>query len=101
GEHYRLLRAAYQSAFGPKAPLPAAAQKVPPFEPAIHELQSALLEHMQIPEADLQDLAQRRAQAIRTAIVSAGGVAAARVGITAATPQPAEAGKVAVKLSLK
>jgi hypothetical protein len=101
GEHYRLLRAAYQSAFGPKAPLPAAAQKVPPFEPAIHELQSALLERLQIPDADLQDLAQRRAQAIRSAIVSAGGVGAGRIDITAASPQPAEAGRVAVKLGLK
>ncbi|MFI4886199.1 MAG: DUF748 domain-containing protein [Steroidobacterales bacterium] len=101
GAHYRLLRAAYQRAFGPKAPLPAAAQKVPPFEPAILELQSALLQHMQIPDADLQDLAQRRAQAIRSAIVSAGGVAATRVAVAAAAPQAAEAGRVAVKLSLK
>ncbi|MGH8326212.1 MAG: DUF748 domain-containing protein, partial [Steroidobacteraceae bacterium] len=101
GEHYRLLRAAYQGAFGAKAPLPAAAQKVPPFQPAIHELQSALLEHMQIPDADLQDLAERRAQAIRSAIVSAGGVAATRVALTAPAAQRAEDGRVAVKLSLK
>ena len=99
--HYRLLLAAYRSAFGPKAPLPGAAQKVPPYDPAILELQSALLEHIQVSDGDLQDLAQRRAQAIRSAILAAGGVAAARVGTTAARPQPAANGRVAVKLGLK
>jgi hypothetical protein len=100
-EHYRLLRAAYQSAFGPKAPLPAAAQKVPPFEPAISAMQSALLQRMTVSDADLQALGQRRAQAVRSAILSAGGVDAGRVGITTAAPQSAAAGQVAVKLGLK
>jgi uncharacterized protein involved in outer membrane biogenesis len=99
--HYRLLRAAYQRAFGPKAALPAAAHKVPPFEPAILEMQSALLKRMQISDADLQALAGRRAQAIRSAILSAGGVDAGRVAVTAATPQASSEGKVAVKLGLK
>jgi hypothetical protein len=101
GEHYRLLRAAYQNALGPKAPLPASAQKVPPYEPAILEMQSTLLQRMQVSDADLQALGQRRAEAIRSAIVAAGGVAAGRVAITAATPQSATAGRVAVKLGLK
>jgi hypothetical protein len=101
GEHYRLLRAAYQNAFGPKAPLPASAQKVPPFEPAILEMQSTLLERMQVSDADLHALGQRRAEAIRSAIVAAGGVAAGRVAITAATSQSATAGRVAVNLGLK
>jgi uncharacterized protein involved in outer membrane biogenesis len=100
-EHYRLLCAAYRNTFGPKAPLPAAAQKVPPFDPAILELQSALLERMQVPDADLKDLAQRRAEAIRAALAAGGGVAAGRVAISPAAPQPAAAGKVAVKLGLK
>ena len=101
GEHYRLLRAAYQNAFGPKTPLPATAQKVPPYEPAILEMQSALLKRTQVSDADLQALGEKRAEAIRSAIVAAGGVAAGRVAITAATPQAATAGKVAVKLGLK
>jgi uncharacterized protein involved in outer membrane biogenesis len=101
GEHYRLLRAAYQNAFGPKAPLPAAAQKVPPYEPAIVEMQSALLKRAAISDADLQALGEQRAQAIRSAILSAGGVAAGRVGITAAAAQPPTAGKVTVALGLK
>ncbi len=42
GMHYRLLLAAYRKAFGPKAPMPSAAQKVPPYDPAILELQSAV-----------------------------------------------------------
>ena len=101
GEHYRLLRVAYQNTLGPKAPLPASAQKVPPYEPAILEMQSTLLERMQVSDADVQALGQRRAQAIRSAIVAAGGVTAARVAITAGTSQPATAGRVAVKLGLK
>ena len=101
GMHYRLLLAAYQKAFGPKVTLPGPAQKVPPYEPAILALQSALLEHIQVSDTDLQDLARRRAQAIRSAIVSAGGVDAGRVGTLAATPEPATAGKVTVKLGLK
>jgi hypothetical protein len=101
GEHYRLLRAAYQNAFGSKAPLPATAQKVPPYEPAILEMQAALLKRMQVSDADLQALGEKRAQAIRAAIAAAGGVDAGRVTVTAATPQAATAGKVAVKLGLK
>jgi hypothetical protein len=100
-EHYRLLRTAYQKILGPKAPLPPAAQKVPPFEPAILQMQSTLLKQMQVSDADLQALGERRAQAVRSAILSAGGVDAGRVGVTAAAQQRASAGKVAVTLSLK
>jgi Domain of Unknown Function (DUF748) len=99
--HFRLLRVAYQRTFGPKKPLPAVAQKVPPFEPAILQLESALLERMQVSDADLQALAQHRALAIRAALLSAQGVAAGRVVITSAAPQSAPAGQVAVKLGLK
>jgi uncharacterized protein involved in outer membrane biogenesis len=99
--HYRLLLAAYRKTFGPETPLPAAAQKVPPFEPAILEMQAALLKRTQISDADLKALAQQRAQAIRSAILSAGGIDAGRIGITGAAPQSAADGKVAVKLGLK
>ncbi|MGH8180632.1 MAG: DUF748 domain-containing protein [Steroidobacteraceae bacterium] len=101
GEHYRLLRVAYQNAFGPKAPLPASAQKVPPYDPAILEMQAALLKRTQVSAADLQALGERRAEAIRSAILAAGGVAAGRIAITAGASQPATAGQVAVKLGLK
>jgi len=101
GEHYRLLVAAYHDAFGPKAPLPLVAQKVPPYDPAILEMQSALLKRMQVSDADLQALGQQRAQAIRAAILAAGGVAAGRVGISAAAAQSPTAGKVTVALGLK
>ena len=92
--HYRLLRAAYQKPFGPKAPLPAAAQKVPPFEPAILELQSALLARMAVSDPTSQALAEQRAQAIRAAIIAAGAVAAGRIGTAAPAARPATAGKV-------
>ncbi|MBW4053016.1 MAG: DUF748 domain-containing protein [Proteobacteria bacterium] len=100
-EHYRLLRAAYRSTFGPTAPLPAAARKGPPFKTAILALQSALLGRMQVSEVALQALGERRAQAIRAAIVAAGGIDAGRVAIAAAVPQRAAAGQVIVKLGLK
>jgi hypothetical protein len=106
GEHYRLLLAQYHNVFGPKAPLPAAAQKVPPYDAAILAMQSALLERAQISDADLQALGQQRAQAIRAAILAAGGVAAGRVGISAAAavspkPKSPTAGQVTVALGLK
>ena len=100
-EHYRLLRAAYQNTFGSKGALPAAAQKVPPFEPAILAMQSALLGRIQVSDDDLKALGERRAQAIRSAIISAGGVDGQRVAVTAGTPQPPRAGRVAVRLGLK
>lgn len=99
--HYRLLRAAYRNTFGPKAPLPAAAQKVPPFERAILALQSALLERIQVSEVELQALGERRAQAIRAAILATGGIDAGRVEVTAAARRPATAGQVVVELGLK
>jgi uncharacterized protein involved in outer membrane biogenesis len=101
GEHYRLLVAAYHGAFGPKAPLPAVAQKVPPYDAAILEMQSDLLKRAQVSDGDLQALAEQRAQTIRAAIMAAGGVAAGRVGIGAAKAQPPAAGKVTVALGLK
>ncbi len=100
--HYRLLRAAYRNAFGRGAPLPAAARKVPPFEPAIAQMQAALLDRMQVSDVELRALGERRAQAIRSAILAAGGgVDAGRVAIAAAAPQRAASGKVVVKLGLK
>jgi outer membrane protein OmpA-like peptidoglycan-associated protein len=64
-------------------------------------MQTALLKRTQVSDADLQALGQRRAEAIRSAIIAGGGVAAGRVAITAGTSQPATAGQVAVKLGLK
>ena len=100
-EHYRLLRAVYRKTFGPMAPLPVAARKVPPFDSAILALQSALLARMQASKVELQALGERRAQAIRAAILAAGGIDAGRVAIAAAAPQQAAAGQVPVQLSLK
>ena len=101
GEHYRLLVAAYRGAFGPKAPLPAVAQKVPPYDAAILEMQSDLLKRTEVSDADLQALGQKRAQTIRAAIMAAGSVAAGRVGIGAAKAQSPADGKVTVALGLK
>jgi hypothetical protein len=99
--HYRLLRAEYSKTFGPTAPLPMAARKVPPFSSAIRALQSALLERMRTSKVELQALGVRRAQAIRAAVLAAGGIDAGRVAVAAAAPQHAAGGQVLVELSLK
>jgi outer membrane protein OmpA-like peptidoglycan-associated protein len=64
-------------------------------------MQSALLKRTVISDADLQALGQQRAQAIRAAILAAGGVAAGRVGISPATARPPTTGGVTVALGLK
>ena len=102
GEHYRLLRAAYQNAFGPKAPLPASAQKVPPYEPAILEMQSSLAQA----DAGLRCRPYRLlASAARRRSVRPSWRPAASLPDGSRSPrrrsQPATAGRVAVKLGLK
>jgi uncharacterized protein involved in outer membrane biogenesis len=99
--HLRLLRAAFSRTFGPNAPLPVAARKAPPFEPAIHALQAALLSRMRITDAQLQGLGERRAQAIRAALLGAGSLDPGRIGISAAAPQAAVGGQAVLKLGLK
>jgi Domain of Unknown Function (DUF748) len=99
--HYRLLRAAYRQTFGTKAALPAAAGKVPPFEPAIHALRSALLARMAVSDSDLEVLAAQRAQSIRAAVMAAGPVAAGRIGTAAPAARAATGGQVIVELGLK
>jgi hypothetical protein len=64
-------------------------------------LESALLPGIDSLQAELQSLAQRRAQAIQDALLSSGEVEPARVFMIAASAKPAASGNVRVALSLK
>jgi hypothetical protein len=111
--HFQLLLAAYRSQLK-GADLPASAQAASKakakdadtLDPAIHDLEAPLLQHIQVPEADLQQLGTQRAQAIEDALV-AGGVDATRVFVVKEhheekTPKDKSTpGKVPVEMSLK
>ena len=76
----------------------------PPTKPPT--AQPAVLEPVDIPASELLALGERRAAAIRSAILATPGIAAARVSIAAGPPQPCPrcvtpAGEVAVALGLK
>jgi hypothetical protein len=108
-QHYRLLLAEYQDQLGKDAELPPTALAVqnakrredaPPVESAIPELENALIEHIDIPDIALQDLAKRRAQAIQDALLAEGGIEASRVFVING-PAKTENGKVRVEMALK
>jgi hypothetical protein len=107
--HYRLLLAEYQAELGKDAELPPSVQAVqnakhkqdaPPVESAIPELEKALVDHSEVSDIALQDLAKRRAQGIEDALLAEGGVDAARIFVING-PAQAEDGKVRVEMALK
>ena len=87
-KHFKLLLEQYQADLGKDAPLPPTAvavqqakrKETPPYDPAIADLNAALIDHIQVPDSDLEALGKQRAQAIQDALVSGGaGRAVARV----------------------
>jgi hypothetical protein len=94
-KHFKLLVDQYQTDRGKDAPLPATAVAVqqtkrgetPPYDPAINDLRSALIEHVQVPDSDLEALGKERAIAIQGALVSQ-QIEAARVFIVLAPAAP-------------
>ena len=107
-KHFKLLLEQYQADLkdGPLPPSVAAVQQAkrdetPPYDAAISELEAALIEHIQVPESDLQALGKERAQAIQGALVGAGQVETSRVFVVNAAQQPAPDDKVKVQLALK
>ena len=108
-KHFKLLLAQYQSGLGKDKPLPPSAVAVqqakrnetPPYEPASADLNAALLEHVQVPDSDLEALAKERALAIQGALVSNGQVETARVFVVNAPAKPQSGDKVKVELALK
>jgi hypothetical protein len=108
-QHYRLLLAEYQAELGKDAELPPTAQAIqkakrkqdaPPVESAIPELENALIDHVEVTDIALQDLAKRRAQAIEDALLADGGIDASRVFVING-PAKTDNGKVRLEMALK
>ena len=110
-KHFHLLLDQYQADLGKdkEAQLPpsaAALQAAKPkettaYEAAIADLNAALINHIEVPDADLEALGKQRAQAIQDALLSDGQVDAARVFIVNAPPKPDSGDKVKVELAVK
>lgn len=109
--HFHLLLDQYQADLGKdkEAQLPpsaAALQAAKPkettaYEPAIADLNAALINHIEVPDADLEALGKQRAQAIQDALLSDGQVEPTRVFIVNAPPKPDSGDKVKVELAVK
>jgi hypothetical protein len=108
-KHFKLLLEQYQAGLGKDNALPPSVVAVQqakgkdplPYDAAITDLNAALLDHVQVPDSDLEALGKERAQAIQGALVSAGQVETSRVFIVNAPPKPQSGDKVQVELALK
>ena len=108
-KHFQLLVDQYQADLGKEAQLPpsaaalqaAKAKETPAYEAAIADLNAALINHIEVPDADLEALGKQRAHAIQDALLSDGQVDAARVFIVNAPPKPDSGDKVKVELAVK
>lgn len=108
-KHFQLLVDQYQADLGKEGQLPpsaaalqaAKAKETPAYEAAIADLNAALINHIEVPDADLEALGKQRAQAIQDALLSDGQVDAARVFIVNAPPKPDSGDKVKVELAVK
>jgi hypothetical protein len=106
---FKLLLEQYQADLGKSAALPPSVvavqqtkrKEVPPYDPAIADLKAALLDHIQVSDADLEALGKQRAQAIQDALLSDGQIEAARVFIVNSAPKPESGNKVKVEMAVK
>jgi Domain of Unknown Function (DUF748) len=108
-EHFKLLLAQFQADLGKDAPLPpsvvavqqAKRKEPPPYDAAINDLQAALLEHVQVTDAELEALGKQRAQAIQDALLADGQIDPARVFIVNNPPKAEGGDKVKVEMAVK
>ena len=108
-KHFKLLLEEYQAELGKDKPLPPSVVAVqqakrgetPPYDPAISDLNAALIDHVQVSDGDLEALGKERAQAIEGALVSGGEVETSRVFIVKVPPKPQSGDKVQVELAVK
>jgi hypothetical protein len=108
-KHYKLLLAHYQAELGKDKPLLQSVVAVqqtkrnetPPYDPAISDLNAALIDHVQVSDDALAALGKERAQAIEGALVSGGQIEASRVFIVNAPAKPQSGDKVKVELAVK
>jgi uncharacterized protein involved in outer membrane biogenesis len=108
-QHFKLLLVQFKQDMGKDAALPptaVAAQDAKrgdssPYDPAISDLNAALIGRIQVPDADLEELGKDRAKAIQDALVTDGKIDPARVFIVNAPPKPQAGDKVKVELAVK
>ena len=109
-QHYRLLLAEFQAELGKDAELPASAAAIqnakskkdaPPVETAIPDLENAIIAQIDVPDLQLQSLGKNRTRAIQDALLSGGGIDAARVFIINGAAKTDDNGKVRVEMALK
>lgn len=107
----RLLVADYRSQLGAKTALPPAAlaalkskgrkQEAAPLAPAIAELESALLAHIQVPDHELERLGRRRARAIEEALLQGTKIDPARLFVLNTGTTKADGARVRLALGLE
>jgi Domain of Unknown Function (DUF748) len=108
-KHFHLLVDQYKADLGKDAQLPPSAlavqaakdKEAAPYDPAIADLNAALIDHIEVPDADLEALGKQRAKAIQDALLSDGQVDPSRVFIANAPPQPDTGDKVKVEMAVK
>jgi hypothetical protein len=108
-QHFKLLLAQFQADLGKDAALPPSVlavqqtkrKETPAYDPAIADLNTALLDHIQVSEADLQALGKQRAQVIQDALLSDGQIEPARVFIVNTPPKAESGDKVKVAMAVK
>ncbi len=110
-EHFRLLTEEYHAELGKDAQLPdsavavaAAAKKkgeTPAFDPAIADLESALVAHIEVTDSDLQDLGKHRGRSIQDALLGKGEIDPSRVFLINAAPKSDAKDVVRIELALK
>jgi hypothetical protein len=106
--HFELLVEQYRADLGKDAALPPSAAAVQaakkggsaPPDAAIADLEAAILAHIQVPDADLEQLGRTRASTIQTALVAGGQVDPSRVFIVNAQPKPDSGDTVKVELAV-
>ena len=100
GKHLQLLIEQFQADLGKDAPLPASAQKPTDPDTAIADLETALINHMQVPDAELEALGRSRAQAIESALLADKQIDPARVFVVNGQPRPDSGDTVKVELAV-
>jgi uncharacterized protein involved in outer membrane biogenesis len=108
-QHFTLLVEQFQADLGKDTALPPTAlavqqakrKETPPYDPAIADLNAALIGHIQIPQTDLEALGKQRAQAIQGVLLADGQVEPGRVFIVNAPPKPESGDKVKVEMAVR
>ncbi|HXY96290.1 MAG TPA: DUF748 domain-containing protein [Steroidobacteraceae bacterium] len=106
--HLQLLTEQYQADLGKNAALPASVQAVQAgkkkepadLDAAIADLETAITNHLQVPDTDLEALGRGRAQAIQNALLADKQIDPARVFIVNAAPKPDSGDTVKVELAV-